>query len=213
MKKIVLSAFGPFGEYPLNSTELVAKRLDGLFLSGFKICSVLFEAQIPIENRGEKLIALAKALNAQAIISLGMASEKQGLCIEKLANNKISNLKYCPELEGVKVNEEFDYDESLELSLEQWDIPSFLRQCHDQDIPAFLSQEIGGFCCNHLAYQLQRANLKEGKDDQIPFVFMHTPCSPEAVRDIPMFTDLGKRTMSVQEISDGLEILLRNSSL
>jgi pyrrolidone-carboxylate peptidase len=64
-----------------------------------------------------------------------------------------------------------------------------------------------------LMYQVAAEESGLRSSDRIPFIFMHSPCSPESVSDPVSFMESGKVIMSVEDIVRGLEILLEHSLL
>ncbi len=215
MKTIILSAFRTFGDYTANSTELVAKLLNETSVGEFTLYSILFDANIPKENRGVFLFSIAQKLKASGIISLGMASEKTGLCIEQIAVNKISNLKYCPpDLNETKVDINRPYEEQIHMNIQPWNTEIFKKVCAEKNIPIMQnSNDAGGFCCNHLAYQARIAQKENVIWNKVPFIFVHTPCSPETLTDIQKFYSRGKTTMSVEKIAEGIKTLILTANL
>jgi len=219
VKNILLSVFGTFGEYRNNTTELVARRLLGSFLAGYKVHVIKFPATIPATseiNRGIRLFREALRIEASAILSLGMASAKTGLCVEQQARNLNTNAKYCGEALHQPVDQNQKLGELLELNLDQWNIGKFIRECRKERVRVMRpSSDAGGFCCNHLAYQARLAQLSRSEWDEIPYIFIHTPCSPEAIaeKDKPAFIAAKKTMMSMDEIVYGLEILVGRARL
>lgn len=215
MGSIVLSGFRIFGDYLANPTETVAGQLDGKELAGYKVCGFIFEATIPKEDRGARLLRFANKAKVKGIVSLGMASEKKGLCVESLAFNKICNEKYIPAtLNNTPINHKRFYGESLTLDLAPWNIPVFQARCKEEGIPvADVSNDPGGYICNHLMYQVRLAQTAFGELEVIPFAFLHTPCSPPAVRYPEAFTNAGKITMTTVQIIRGLTLFLENAKL
>lgn len=219
MKRIILTAFDRFGNYSANTTELVAKRLDTAVLSGFLIDSVIFPCEIPKENRGEMLMKRARETRSSGIICLGMSSEKKGLCIETRTRNAIMSEKYCPpEINGKPIDPERPYNHPFLLDLAPWELKKFCSECFEKDIPVSnFSIEPGGWCCNHLMYELRMVQIRDLKEktlEKVPFIFFHTPCSPEAIKGHEeMFKNSGKATMTLTQIEEGLEVLLANATL
>lgn len=215
MKTIILSAFKKFGDYTANSTELVAERLDGFQVGDFVIHSILFSAEIPEENRGIALFSTAQKLSAKGIISLGMASEKTGLCIEQVVTNKIHNTKYChPSINETAIDVNRPYGEQIRMRLRPWNLSLFKSECARKNISIMPdSKDTGGFCCNHLAYQARVAQIGSEAWSEIPFIFIHTPCSPETLLDVQKFYSSGKTTKPVEEISEGIRTLILNAKL
>jgi pyroglutamyl-peptidase len=212
VKNIVISAFTPFGAYPANTSQLVAESLGRSGVSGFALTVVIFSATIPREDRGRILVDRALLEGASGIVSLGMASEKKGVCIESCARNAVDNMKYCPpELQKTPVDVHAVYGARLPLDLTPWNIPAFEASCRDEGIAVEHSTDAGGFCCNHLAWQTQRAVAQSG--ERISYAFIHIPCSPEAISDLAEFETSGKVSMSVERTARAVELLLRHAAI
>lgn len=188
--------------------------MDRRNVGGFRVYSMVFPATVPSnEDRGAMLLYFARSIQAVGVISLGMASEKTGLCVETVATNKVDNSKYCsPEQNGTAINPRRPYGEKAPLSLGPWNLPGFRATSARHGVSVMPdSNDAGGFCCNHLAYQTVSAQLFRGAWSDIPFIFMHIPCSPEAISDIEAFRSARKVAMSVDDVIAGLDILLAKS--
>ena len=210
MKKIIITAFAPFGPYPVNSTQLVLDILRRGEV--FEIIPVVYEAIIPANNRGKELVDMALAHGASGILSLGMASEKRGVCIEKYVSNVIDSPKYCPpELQKTAIRADRAYGEKVNLDLDPWCIELFSQKCKEEGIPMEDSTDAGGFCCNHLAYQTRLALLESGTS--LPFLFVHFPCCTEAVPNMDDFMRAGKVAHSPELMSKGIVLLLSGARL
>ena len=215
-KNIILSAFKKYGRYHRNSGELVAGELDQTSLSGFVVRQEIFPCTIPLlgENRGLHLFERARTFNASAIVCLGMASGKKGMCIETTAVNAIDNEKYCPELSGQPVDSRFAHKRVLNLDLRQWHLDDLLIGREKTESPLIkVSTNPGGFCCNHLIWQLRAAQLEDIECASIPFIFIHIPCSPECVGGNMEFRRQKKATLKVPQIIQGLETILKIATL
>jgi len=210
VKNIVLSGFGVFGTYPVNPTKIVAQQLHGRTVSGFKIYSRVFSAAIPRGNLGRNLLGMARDLNASGVISLGMDSGKIGICVESAAVNRFFNEKYLPSyLNGTAITNRYPQEQRFGLDLKPWQIPLFQCYCHHSGIPIMdISMDAGGFCCNHLMYQVRLTQLTYGLYSQIPFIFIHIPCSPEAILDPHAFAKLGKVMIPIEQVMNAVELLL-----
>lgn len=215
MRTVAVSAFGVYGNYPINCSEIIAQRINGTIISGFQIQTVMFQASIPKKNRGRQLLTLSSSLGAAGIISLGMASEMRGLCIEGTAANKVFNEKYVlPRLNNTPIEKRKPYGEKIEINLEPWNLAVFRRACQDKKISLMeLSDDAGGFCCNHLMYQVANHQRFRPALAGIPFIFIHIPCSPEVIVNPDAFSKTGKVTMKMDDVVSGLELLLKHSKL
>jgi len=187
MKTVILTGFGRFGKYKSNLSERVALFLDGQIIGGYLIKSVIFGADIPPYNRGGEIFLTAQRMKASGIISLGTSSKKKGFSIEVMARNLISSQEYCPELSGLPIDDNNPICAKVPLDLIEWYIPVFRGTCQDAGINTEISDDFGGFCCNHLAYQVRLAQIFASPEDYIPFIFMHIPCAKE---DVPNMEQL-----------------------
>ena len=213
MKTIVFAGFRTFGDYAANTTAIVANQIDRKTILGFEIHCDLLNARISQENRGRGLLEIAWRLGANGIVAMGMASEKTGLCVESVATNRIYNTKYVPSrMNNKPINKYRTYGEKCTLDLEPWNILAFQKRCRAEGISIMdTSTDAGGFCCNQLMYQVHVDQLRDPK--KMPFIFIHVPCCPEAVRDMTAFIAAGKVAIEANQVIRGLELLLENSSL
>ncbi len=215
-KNIILSAFKKYGRYHRNSGELAAAQLDQTTLGKFVVRQEIFPCTIPLvgENRGRHLFERARTFNASAIICLGMASGKKGLCIETRTMNAINNEKYCPELSGQPIDSRFAYRRVLDLDLRVWHMDDLLIGRDKTELPPIkVSTNPGGGWCNHLIWQLRAAQLEDIECASIPFIFIHIPCSPECVGGNMEFKRQRKSTLKVSQIIQGLETILRIATI
>ncbi len=152
---------------------------------------------------------------AQSAAHWGMASDKKGLCVESVAQNRLFNPKYLsPSLSNTSIYRREPYQERCGMDLDPWNVPAFQEACQRHNIPVMeVSRDAGGFYCNHLMYQMRRAQLRHKLLAKTPFIFLHIPCSSEAVRDPTAFAAAGKIMMRVEDIIVGLRLLLKSAKL
>lgn len=187
MRNILFTGFQRFGDYKVNPTEQFLKthnRLGELYLH-----SLIFPARTfseNIEKSGKELVKMANDLKAVAIISLGMASDVSGLRIESGAVNW-STGKYCEKYEqDLRLNQKKPPWDYLEIDFKPWNLEYMFAtfKSHGIKFEEDLSVDPGNFCCNALVYRTLSA-LKAF--DNIPYLFLHIPCTAEAVEGVPNF--------------------------
>ena len=181
MKKILITGFEKFGDYTENITEIAATTIK--IISGYYVSDMVFPTLIfPTdgEDYGEKIIARAKEVGANVIISLGIASAAQGIRIETQAINWVENEKYCLRSEQRRViNETLILKKELKVNLDKWllgnsrDISALEEIMHlgKEDCKVELSSDAGTFCCNALMFRTLLALQKNNLD--IPYLFLH----------------------------------------
>lgn len=181
MKKILLTGFEKFGAYTENITEIAATTIK--IISDYHVSGMVFPTLIfpkDGEDYGEKIIARAKEIGANVIISLGIASVVQDIRIETQAINWVENEKYCLVSEQRRViDETLILKKELKVDLNKWLLGNFrdisaleeMMYLGQADCKVELSSDAGTFCCNALMFRTLRA-LQKNKLD-IPFLFLH----------------------------------------
>ena len=217
MSNILITGFEPFGEYAENISEVAATQIKRV--GKYNVYGLVFPIRIFPENGedyGKTILAKAKEINAKAIISLGMASNVVGVRIETQAINWVENYAYCLESEQRRV-----IDESLILKKERkvdlrkwylsrlWNLSVLIEKLYLQRISCDInfSSDAGTFCCNALMFRTLAVIEKD--DCKIPYLFLHVPCSAEAVRNISDF-DKTKDLMSLEKLEKVLAVILEH---
>ena len=214
MKRILISGFGIFGDYRSNLSQTVAENLDGKVICGYEVRSLIFPARISEQNRGEIIFRVADLSRASGIISLGMASDKRGLCLETKTRNLFRNEKYCPrELFGKPIDPTRAIGEELKMGLHPWNVGVFFQKCRIANLVTEISDDCGGFCCNQLAYQARVLQLDTSAGGETPFIYFHIPCAQEDIPDLELFNEQGKVMSNQKLITDAIEILLTEAIL
>ena len=207
-KTLVISGFYEFGEYVENSTRLLMEKVRNKVIADFKVVRTLsFEATIPDYCRGAVVLEEAARVNASGIICFGMASAVRGFRIETKARNRIDNPKYCPTESGQPVEAEAPIDHVINIDLKPWLLHRVEERMKQIGVPIELSKDAGGFCCNHLMYQILRMQ-HQLKDRIIPFLFIHIPCCEKSIRNPEEFLASGKVLLPIEKVVEGLGIVL-----
>lgn len=187
MKNILITGFKKFGDYKVNPTEQFLKTHSRL--GDFYLHSLIFPARTfseNIEKSGEEIIQTANNLDAVAIISLGMASDVHGLRIESGAINWSAG-KYCEKYEqDLRLNPKKPPWDCLEIDFKPWNLEYMINtfKSHGIKFEEVLSVEPGRFCCNALMY---RTLLAIRPFNKIPYLFLHIPCTAQAIEGMPNF--------------------------
>ena len=218
MKTVLLTSFGKYGDYPANSSEIVTKTLTGMKKGpGFWAIAENFPADIPRYNRGKHVLDMAKSEEVSpdgidALISIGMDSSKTGVSIETQATNRIFHPRYVPaELNNTPVDPTLPLDYEFDDDLgPHWDIDKMMLGFHHTGVRLEFSLVTSGFCCNHLMFQMMRLRSTHPKTlDQIPWIFIHIPCTPECVSGpMDVFLKAGKITLTKEQVISSLGIIV-----
>lgn len=187
MKKILLTGFEKFGDYHENISEVAASSLK--ILGDYEVHGLVFPVRIFPENGedyGETILAKAREIKADAIISMGIASATNGFRIETRAVNWVENHKYCIDAEQRRVlDESLILKKVLTANLNPWhlkylwDVAELFEKLRDQKIYCDVnySHDAGTFCCNALMFRT--LNAIEKQKCEIPYLFLHVNPSLE----------------------------------
>ena len=167
MKKVIISGFGPFLGHQTNPSELVCQAVDQIRLPGVSLKGIV----LPVTYRvgAQKLIAEIQAHNPDCVISLGLASDRSQIEIEKVALN-FRNAK-SPDAQGVLA-----FDEVIDPLLPESFMTSlpylkFLSEFEAAKIPARLSLSAGSYVCNEVFFRL----MSIARTRKMSAGFIHLP--------------------------------------
>lgn len=206
MKKILLTGFENFGAYSENISEIAAKNIKRC--GSYAVEGLVFPVRIfstAAINYGVDIVNRAREIDASAIISLGIGSDVYGLRIESVATNWVENTKYCLESEQKRII--VPGPQALEIDLTRWDIEKIISKLKDSGLvyESKISNNANTFCCNALIYRTLLAMQQIGCN--IPYLFLHIPCSARGVVNISDF-DKSKALISLPQIRKILGIIL-----
>lgn len=170
MKKIIITAFKPFGSYSYNPTEDIVNYLDGKIFYNTKIIGVV----LPCTYLGafKVLRKIIEKENPDFIINMGLASSVEGIILESQFKNSMYHDKYA-DTDGYRPNN---------VAINPGVSPS---HCHtiNTDIKRLLeekpslfsrvSYDANSFICNSLGY-LTADYISKTRPD-IKHIFMHIP--------------------------------------
>jgi pyroglutamyl-peptidase len=201
MKAAILTGFEVFGKYTVNPTETLARSLGGEVVAGHLIRSMVFPTTVLAPHGevdvGNSIVDESFLVDASVIISFGIASEARGVRIERTCTNWVENAKYCTPFENKKpLSGVYVPKERLLMPLQSWDLATLSEKLAAAGIPLETSEDAGSYCCNALMYRTLRS-MKECSLE-IPFIFVHVPCTEEAVANMPGF-DRSKKVLFRQE--------------
>ncbi|MBI4078704.1 MAG: hypothetical protein HY429_00160 [Candidatus Levybacteria bacterium] len=215
MKKAIITGSETFGKYITNPTKWLALSADSKVIAGHEIYSLVFPSVVLLpegkENHGETIVRKAQEINADVIISFGMASEVKGFRLERSGTNWIYNEKYLsPSENNQPLNPSQPEKEQIQADLSFWDIEKMQELFAREHIPfdSTISDDVGQYSCNSWIYR----TLIEMKKKQltIPYLFVHTACTEEAIELIPDFDRVNKQLIKKEDMLKALEIVLQS---
>ncbi len=98
MKRAIVTGSETFGKYITNPSKWLALSVDGKIIADHEIHSLVFTPIVIIpdgmDDPGTTIVTRAKEIDADVILSFGIASEVKGFRVERSATNWIYNEKY-----------------------------------------------------------------------------------------------------------------------
>lgn len=196
MGKVLVTGFEAFGGDPLNPTELMLKWIR----DDSKLSSVFDTLILPVEfSKAHELILKHQNLDSySAILSFGLAAGRAKISLERVALNWIETS--IPDNAGVSpLKGPIDPSEE-KVYFTQMNIESIRDDLEAADLKTEISLTAGGYVCNHLYFQLLKAELKQ------PVVFIHVPYLQAQVFDKPAGTPF----ISESDLRKMLDVLVQS---
>lgn len=172
MKKILVTAFEPFGGRSTNPSLFIQKALPAS-ISG---CKVL-KAVIPVSGSeaGEKIRELLRKHRPEIVLSFGLAAGETAVRIERFGLNiKDYGIKDNSGAQPAGEKICSDGPAAYAVSIPPEKIVEALLK---KNIPAYASSHAGTYVCNTLIYEAMRA-IEELKLNS-KYLFVHFPLSTE----------------------------------
>ena len=176
--KLLVTAFEPFGEDKLNSSQEVLKMLPES-LPGAEIV----KAVLPVVFRSSAAMlfeVLAKE-KPDAVLCLGQAGGRDALTPERVAINL--NDARIPDNEGAQPVDEMILPEGPDAYFSSLPIKAMRDAIRETGLPSEISNTAGTFVCNQLMYAL--LNYIAHSDLKIRGGFLHLPYLDRQTADHP----------------------------
>jgi pyroglutamyl-peptidase len=185
-KIILLTGFEPFADHAVNPSQQIVQELDGQRIGDFKIKGLVLP--VVFGEAGDSLIQTIEALNPTWVIALGLAADRNGISVERLAVNLDD--ASIPDNQG---KQPVDQEINAGGETVYWStlpVKKLVSALNGNGFAASLSMSAGTFVCNHVFYRLMvclkdRPEIKGG--------FVHLPEDADGY----------------SELRDGIRLLLK----
>ncbi|WP_047984482.1 pyroglutamyl-peptidase I [Ornithinibacillus californiensis] len=170
MKKLLLTGFEPFLEFPINPTTEIATILNGETIGDYEVVGEILS--VDFHKSGIQLLELIEKHNPDAVVSLGLAGGRNCITPERIAINcndgPVDNNGHKPN--GEKIFE--DGPDGYFSKLPIYEIVSALKEA---GYPAKISNTAGAYLCNNVMYHGLHYQSLNNLD--LPSGFIHIPAS------------------------------------
>lgn len=198
MKKLLLTGFEPFLNYPINPTEEIVQALDGAVIGDYMVCSKL----LPVEFRlsGDRIIEYIQDILPDAVISLGLAAGRSQITLERIgincADGEKDNTGYKPLGERIVADGADGMFTSLPLN-------RMLEGLIEAGYPASISNSAGTYVCNQVMYRVLH-HLQETKQSK-QAGFIHVPANHS------LALHMGKvPSWSQQDLQEAVQVIINH---
>ncbi len=167
-KVILLTGFEPFAEHAVNPSEQIVRALDGQKIGDYHIKSLVLP--VMFGEAGDILIQTIDAVNPTWVVSLGLAADRKGISIERLAVN-LDDAR----IPDNKSQQPVDQKISKDGETVYWStlpVKALVSALNENGFTASLSMSAGTFVCNHVFYRLMEC-LKD--KPAVKGGFIHLP--------------------------------------
>ncbi|BDG43673.1 pyroglutamyl-peptidase I [Saccharococcus caldoxylosilyticus] len=172
MKKLLLTGFVPFLEFPINPTEQIAKNLDGASIGKYHI----YGRGLPVDFSQSALTCLEylEQIQPDVVISLGLAAGRTKITPERIAINCKDG---GPDNQGVWAQDELIVEDGPAAYFSTLPIRRFVNVLNEKGYPAQISNTAGTYLCNNVMYSVLHKVSSENMPVKAGFV--HLPASHE----------------------------------
>jgi pyroglutamyl-peptidase len=176
---ILLTGFEPFGGDTLNPSGEVAKALDGARTGEAGEYKVVTKI-LPVEwvTTRKVMASVIEEVDPVMIMSLGLASGRPELNVEKVAVNYTSRYK---DNKGSILDELNITNNGPDAYFATIPVEDIVEAIKAKGIPARLSLSAGSYLCNYTFYSASDYIAQKGKRDKVPVGFIHIPATPDMV--------------------------------
>lgn len=197
MKKVLITAFEPFGGEQINPSWEAVSQLHERMLCGFQV--VAKELPCAFGDALTTLYAEMEALQPELIIAVGQAGGRADITVERIAIN--INDARIPDNNGNQPIDEPIIPGGPAAYFSTLPIKAIVDGIREAGIPASVSQTAGTYVCNHVMYGLLHRLAQQ--DNKVRGGFIHLPYLPEQA-----LNHLGAPSMAAHTVMLALEMAI-----
>ncbi|GIO26458.1 pyroglutamyl-peptidase I [Ornithinibacillus bavariensis] len=179
MKKLLLTGFEPFLDFPINPTTEIANYLNGELIGSYKIIGEILS--VDFHQSGSQILELIEKHQPDAIVSLGLAAGRNCITPERIAINcndgPVDN-------KGHKPNGEKIFEIGQDAYFSKLPIYEMVDKLKKEGLPAKISNTAGTYLCNNVMYHVLHYLAQHNLD--LPAGFIHIPASHALAIEKPM---------------------------
>jgi len=188
---VLVMGFGPFLNYSINPSELIAAELDGKIINDAEIIGLQLQPNLSNFNESIEIVYQSiQEYKPQYIFSIGLAAKYKNIRIEKIGYNLKIETKEDASLEKLIKNGPWIY-------LSAFPTNRIVEELRKENIPSQTSLFPGLSLCNGMLYSI--LNYIDEYDLNIKSGFIHVPL---------MKTEENPNAMELQTMVNATEIII-----
>jgi pyroglutamyl-peptidase len=173
----VVQGFGPFGDFPVNPSELLVRALAER--SGPDVSTEVLP--VSLERVAAEVPALLEKYRPQVWLGVGLAAGRTALSLEAVAVNLADWPEAAADADGVSVERTPVAPDGPAAHLSTLPAGPILAAWRAAGIPGYLSQTAGSYLCNYSFYAAAQA--ARALDLPCRVGFLHVPLLPQLVTE------------------------------
>ena len=190
---VLVMGFGPFLNYSINPSELIAAELDGKIINDAEIIGLQIQPNLSNFNESIEIVYQAiQEYNPQYIFPIGLAAKYENIRIEKIGYNLKIETKEDASLEKLIRKGPWIY-------LSPFPTNKIVEELRKENIPSQTSLFPGLSLCNGMFYSI--LNYIDEYDLNIKSGFIHVPL---------MKTEENPNAMELQTMVNSTEIIINS---
>ena len=170
---VLVSGFGPFGEFADNPSEYVASNLSGTLIGNHRIHGIILP--VVFGEAAAVLTETIQGMNPDIVICLGLAADRDAITPERIAINLID--AGIPDNAGSQPVDKPVLPDGAPSYWSTLPVSQLVAMLQGQDVPAKASLSAGAFVCNEVFYRLMH-QLKDQKECRAGFIHLPLPADP-----------------------------------
>jgi pyroglutamyl-peptidase len=206
MKKLLLTAFEPFGGESINPSVEAARAIRGVHFEGAQVETLV----LPVVRFDAEAAALERIRTSKPdiVIMLGQAANRARVTPERVAINVDDfpipdNDGNLPPCEPIVEDGPVGYFSTLSIQ-------SIVAELKTRRIPAAISNSAGTYLCNRLFYRVMHCIATE--DLRIQAGFIHVPYLHEQILDKTLESPSMSRDTILEAVHVAIEVSLSSCS-
>ncbi|MEH7387422.1 pyroglutamyl-peptidase I [Bacillus sp. JJ1521] len=199
MKKLLLTGFEPFLEFPINPTEEVVNALNGKTIAGYEVVGKILP--VDFEESAKQCLGHLDEYKPDFVISLGLAGGRNNITPERIAINCRDG---AVDNRGVKLQDSPIEEDGPDGYFSTLPIRKFVNAAMEKGFPAAISNTAGTYLCNNVMYSI----LHKINEVSLPVRagFIHIPASHELALKNPNLPSWSQRDL-IEAIVTMIEVL------